>query len=616
MLLRDPSLPATFSGDPGLQNGDLPPDWYALTTPDWSQTAILFADLVESVRLMELDEVGVVMRWRHFVAWVTKDLLPACQGRMVKSLGDGFLLEFKQVHDAVKAAHRLHIGIQAFNRGATQERCMWLRVGVHLTRVLRDDTDLYGSGVNLGARIAASARPGQTVVSAAARARIVPALDGAIQDLGECYLKNLEGTHRLFSVAAPSKSEVLSVRAGTQFAGLKPRIALAPMQLAEGSDQSQAAASTLTDHLIASLSQSDQWAVTSRLSIGALGERQLDRADLAALLNVQYLLCSSLHGREGGHRLQVSLYEHASRQTIWEDEQPLDIRAVLADAAALGSTVAADLSMAIIKRQINLSHKAALPTLAGYTLFLSAISRLHSLGQSDMHSARSMFEHLVDRYPRAPEARVWLAKWHFLQVAQVTASDVGDAVRRARAELDRARELDPDHALAWALSGHLSAYADGDLLTAEDSLRHALKSGPNESLTSLFLAQLYADTDRGADAVRAVEAAHRLSPLDPMGYYYLLFAASAYSSAGRHDEALRFTRESLRLNTVHLSSWVQLIIDLVLTERMDEARDSARHYLVLRPAASVARYRDRHAGKGNAIAERNAQALVTAGLPW
>jgi len=584
--------------------------------PAWERSVIVFVDVVESVRLMQLDEAGVIQRWRRFVADVAADILPPSQGRLVKSLGDGMLLEFVGVPAAVSAAHAMQAWIQRGNSGHAPALALWLRMGVHVAQVIRDQLDLYGSGVNLGARIAAAARPGEVLVSAEARDQLVPELDGDIEDMGECYLKHVEGTQRLFRVKPLLARHAWRPENSTPTPTLRPTIAVAPMRLAEGATIPGGLAAALADNLVAALARAPQWVVTSRLSTAALNGRPLDTTAMARVLGVQYLVSCTLQSHGDAVEVRTDIFEAATRQNVWQGARRATVAELLTPEDTLTQGITHDVSTALLKRQISLAHDTALPTLAGYTLLLSAIASLHSLGAQDMHRSRTMLEHLAERHPRAPEAQVWLAKWHFLQIAQATSADRPDTVRRARAQLDRALAEAPGHALALALSGHMAAYVDGDMARAESWLTQAVQAGPNESLASLFLAQLLVNTGRAPEAVLAVEHATALSPLDPLGYYYDVFAASAYSAAGRHEEALAMAQRSLRQNTLHLSTWVQLIIEQVLTGRLEESRASASRYLVMRPAASVRHYLENHAARALPLARRNADALLQAGLPW
>lgn len=582
------------------------------TDEAWEDRVIAFVDVVESVRLMAQDERGTIARWRALVQHTRATLLAQHGGRIVKSLGDGMLLEFDRVSEAVAVAHALHAWLDDTGRERSDRERMALRIGVHCARVFRDEHDLYGSDVNVGARIAASAEPGQTRISAAACAQLLPAIDGEPVDLGEVYLKHVERTVRLFALRRPGSAEPVRLpRAPT----LGPRIGVTPFTV-DAPGLVAAWGLAVSDQLVQTMARSAGWAVASRLSTSALQGRRVDSATAARLLDVDYLVTGLIGSAPGGLEIRYRVIERQSGLPVHEGAQPWRPgERRLHDDASL-QALALSVAHAVLDRQVHLAAESMLPTLSAHTLLLGAVARLHSLGRDDMRAAQEMLDHLADRHPRAAEVPAWLAKAHFLQIAQVTDGDTDAALRRARGQLHRALNLDPQHGLALALEGHLLAYAEGDVGAACEALAAAVQAAPNEPLAHLFRAQALADSGQPEAAVRSAETASALSPLDPMAYYHHIFLASAYSAAGRHDDALRHTRRSLELNTLHLSSWVQLIVDLALASRMDEARAAASHYRVMRPGASVKRYLDHHAGRDQALGRRNAQALVEAGIPW
>lgn len=161
--------------------------------------AVLVVDLVESVRLMAQDEIGVVTRWQGFLRFAHQKI-GANTGRLVKHLGDGLLAEFDRCGDAVMTAHQLHRYFDAYNATASAELHMLLRAGVNATHLYADEHDVYGHGVNLAARVTSLAPPGGTAVTASVRDALVDGLHGRIEDQGESMLKHWPGPVRTWCV--------------------------------------------------------------------------------------------------------------------------------------------------------------------------------------------------------------------------------------------------------------------------------------------------------------------------------------------------------------------------------------------------------------------------------
>jgi len=164
--------------------------------------ALVVLDVVESVRLMEADEAGFIDRWRRFVRLARHGILPLHGGRMRKSLGDGLLLEFGDVTSALHAAEALVEAALACEHPGRPDLAMRLRVGVHQAQYVADELDIYGTGVNVAARLAQAAGPGDILLTAAVRDRLPHKLRRALEDLGPCSLRHVSRPVHVFRVPA------------------------------------------------------------------------------------------------------------------------------------------------------------------------------------------------------------------------------------------------------------------------------------------------------------------------------------------------------------------------------------------------------------------------------
>jgi adenylate cyclase len=584
------------------------PEAWLLPELTRARRAIVVVDVVESVRLMQEDETGFIERWRRFVGEVVVEVLPRHGGRLVKSLGDGLLLEFGDIRAAVNAAQRLHERAAGGNRTHAGNGALTLRAAVHVADVVIDALDIYGAGVNLTARLASLAQGGQTVLSVEVKEALIEGIDVRAKDLGECYVKHLDKPVRAFVVLDDAPAVAPLARPS----GLRPHLVVLPLTC---SSSDAPVAAVLTDDLVRTLASSGQWTVMSRLSTSMLAGAGVDELAVTQRLSPDFLLTGACTQDGDAVELSLSLRDTRSQQVVCSGVQRGRVQTALAGEHRLVSALCASVAEAVLTQQLRLARTAALPNLPGYALMLAAVALTHRLGADDFIRAQSLLESLTERHPRSPEARAWAAMWHFLQVAQRRTDNTQQSLAQAEQHLSRALDEEPAHALALALSGHLSLYGKLDANAALPRLQAAVVAGPNESLAWLFLANALGATGQGLAAVAAIDTARGLSPMDPLGYYYEIFAASAYSAAGRHEQALAFAQRSIDANAMHLSSWVQLIIEQVLTNRMDDARQTAQHYLAMRPMASVQRFLDTHVARGTPLARRDADALLLAGLP-
>ena len=193
----------------------------------WQRRALLIVDLVESVRLIRRDEAGVVGRWCALVEDTRTRVLPAHGGRLVKSLGDGMLLDFPSVRQAAAAAFDLLARLPRFNEVLDPALRMHLRMGCHVAAVAVTDVDLFGDGPNLAQRLCTLAGPGQLVASAAACDELLDGVDGLLEDMGECYVKHYDEPVRAYRVRP---LDAASAGPADPLAGvdLRPGIAVVP----------------------------------------------------------------------------------------------------------------------------------------------------------------------------------------------------------------------------------------------------------------------------------------------------------------------------------------------------------------------------------------------------
>jgi tetratricopeptide (TPR) repeat protein len=240
---------------------------------------------------------------------------------------------------------------------------------------------------------------------------------------------------------------------------------------------------------------------------------------------------------------------------------------------------------------------------------------MHRLGRYDFERARELLDAVIERAPRHPDAFAWLAKWHILRAHQGWSDDPLRSQAQARDVAQRALDRDGRCGLALTIAGMVKVYFERDLDEGEQLYRQALDANPSDALAWLLKGTLHGFRGEGEAAVEDTRRALRLSPLDPMRYYYDALAASAAASAGMYGEAIELATRSLRANRMHASTLRVLAISYSMTDQMELARPVVERLLTLEPGFSVTRFLDRAPGAGFDIGRRFAQALARAGVP-
>jgi adenylate cyclase len=579
-----------------------------------ARRAIVVVDVVESVRLMLAHEDDFIDRWRRFVAEIRTEVLPMLGGRMVKSLGDGMLWEFETVIGAVHATQEAHRRIRAFNMGCEPSSELHLRAGVHDADVVIDEVDVYGAGVNLAARLATLAGPDEIVISPEARDALVPGLDVDIEDLGNCYLKHFAEPQRAYR-AGPLGSHSVMWSGSAVGSTQEVSIAIIPFAADGNVEHAPFLGDALADDLIAQLSRLRQLHVVSRLSTAVFRDRTLDLNTIARALSCQYMVHGTCAVAGDKLRVRAQLVDCQSQSVLWADAIDGSVVEVLSGASPVVDRLTQEICRALVEAEVHRSVTSPLPSLQSYTILLGAIAMMHRLSLRDFHRSREMLLYLCDRHPRATAPRAWLGKWHVMRVAQGWSPDrVADA-QQARSIVAQALDLEPEHSLALAIDGLVCAYISKDLVTAAQRYSASIRSNPNESLAWLFQSALHTYDDHGDLAVECAMRAQRLSPLDPMKYYYDNFTSTAKLSANDYEGAIEFGKRSLHANCTHGATLRILAIAQVHANRMDEARKTIAELLAVEPGFSVSKFLERYPGAAAPHTARYADALRAAGLP-
>jgi len=574
---------------------------------------VLVVDVAESVRLMEESEEDTISRWRSIVENITSNVLPPRSGRLVKSLGDGMLVDFARVDDAVKAAFEIQSACIQANRGVAPGRQMLLRMGMQVGELTADELDVYGRGVNLAARLAGLAGPGEIIISAGVRDQLTPVLDADIEDLGECYLKHIKDPVRAYRMGPPGPRPVIDP---AHFApDLRPTIAVIPFACRGADGQHQVLGEVLADDVISALSHTTDLNVISRLSTTVFGGRSASLAEISTYLHATYILSGAYRTSADRLVLTLELAESKSGRVVWASELKGRISSVLTSNSELVDKVVAQASAAIIAREVERAQTQALPTLESYTLLVGAITLMHRLSIKDFERSHQMLETLIERVPRQAVPRAWLAKWHVLKVQQGWSTDPRADAQLALQCTKRALDSDENCFLALTIDGLVHTNLLKRLDIALGRYEHALRVNPNDSLAWLLKGTLHAFKGEGEFAVKATQRALRLSPLDPHRYFYDSLAATAELSAGHYEKSIELALRSLRSNRTHTSTLRAMAISQWQLGLGDDARKTVAELLRLEPTLTITGYLERNPSSGFETGKIWSNALRAAGVP-
>jgi adenylate cyclase len=586
----------------------------ALENPEWVVRTLLFVDIVESVRLMEENESDTVRRWRVLVRRVDQEILPRHRGRLVKSLGDGLLLEFGDAPLAIKAAFAILVACSDINDGVPQDQHILVRQGAHVGHLLADEHDVYGVGVNLAARLTTLAGPGEIVVSADVRDQLTPVLDADIEDLGACYLKHVHQPVRAYRVGSPGPCPVIAP-GPVSTPQLHPTIAIVPFSERSGGSENRVIGEILADEIISALSRSSELNVISRLSTTVFHGRDISVEEIGRYLTANYVLSGYYRKVVSKFRINLELASSSSLTIIWSESIMCSAPALISGKDGAIASIVTAVSMAIMTRELDLAKSQPLPTVESYTLLMGAIALMHRLSAQDFDRSRQMLQALTERMPRQAVPWAWMAKWHVLRVQQGWTDDPGVDAQLALDCGRRALEVDPHCSLALVMMGFAYTNLLKQFDTGKEHYDLAIRVNPNDGMAWLLKGTLLAFKDEGRLAVQHTQRALKLSPLDPHRYFYDALAATAALSAGQYKRAIELAKRSLRANRTHTSTFRALAISQWQLGEREDARRTVAELLKLEPSLTIARYRERHPSRGYETGRIWSSALQGAGVP-
>ena len=507
--------------------------------------AIMFTDLVGFTRLGQRDEEAALhLRKEHQV--LVRPLFAAHGGREVKTLGDGFLVEFPSAVESVRCAVAIQEAVALRNTLPDSKERIDLRIGIHLGDVVEEGDDIVGDAVNVASRIEPLAAPGGVCVSGSVYDQVRNKVQIPLEKLGPRTLKNVEFPVDIYRVVTSTETKPAASPATDAASSL--RVAVLPFANVSPEAKDEYFADGLTDELISQLSRIPSLRVIARSSVLRYKATPKSTREVAEDLGVRLVLEGSV--RKAGNRLRITaeLVDPRLEEHIWSSQydRPLD------DIFSIQEDIAGRIATAIAGHLSSLGVTTVMPfvrlapdtqNMEAYTHYLRGRKILGEKGsEATIRQALTFFEAAVRLDPKFSRARVGTAEC-LLWLGGEGAVPFAESLHRALQELRVALEQNPNLAEAHSvLSGLL--LGEDDILGSEREARRALELNPSLSDAYRWLAQIAAGDGRVDEAVRLLEAAQRIDPVD---VNILAFLGRMYVYAGRERDALEHWERTLPL---------------------------------------------------------------------
>jgi TolB-like protein len=572
--------------------------------------AILAADVAGYSRLMGIDEEGTLMALKACRRDLFDPKIAEHRGRIVKTTGDGVLVEFVSAVDAMRCAMEIQRAMAERNIATAEDRRVEFRIGINVGDIIRDEGDIYGDGVNIAARVESLASPGTICISDNAYQQVRGKLAFDVGDMGEQQLKNIAQPVRVYSVrhAGAAAHPILALPD-------KPSIAVLPFQNMSGDPEQDYFADGMVEEIITALSRMGWLFVIARNSTFTYKNRAVDVKQVGRELGVRYVLEGSVRKAADRVRITGQLIDAATGGHLWAER----FDGTLENIFDLQDHVAASVVGAIAPKleQVEIERAKRKPTdrLDAYDFFLRGIAKLHEGNKTANDEALRLFYRAIERDPQYASACGMAAYCYAWRRANgwmtEPARELGEAARLAT----RAVELGRDDPIALCWGGFALARALGDLDRGGAFIDQALALNPNLAAAWGFSGRVRVYRGELELAIEHLARAMRLSPRDPEIYGFQGSTAYAHFFAGRIDEASTWAETAMRENANFLPVTAIAAASHALAGQKEKANAAMARLRQIDPKLRLTTLKDEFTFRRAEDIALLAEGLRMAGLP-
>jgi TolB-like protein len=527
-------------------------------------TAILAADVVGYSRLVAQDEPATL---RQFAATVDEVFDPAVKshhGRVVKTMGDGLLVEFGSVVEALQCALDVQHAMQT--RNAKAQRRMEFRIGINAGDVVAEKGDIFGEGVNIASRLETLADPAGICISERVHEDVLGRVKAKFEDIGDQHLKNMDRPVHAFRVVmehSPAPQSPLALPD-------KPSLAVLPLLNMSEDPAQEYFADAIAEDLLTALSRWRAFFVIARNSSFIYKGRAIDVRKVGQELGIRYVLEGSV--RKVGERVRITaqLLDATNGAHLWAERFDRQLVDILALQDEITTQVAQAIEPALLQSEnIRLSHKS-LKDYTAFDCYQRGMWHLNKVSRDGYVAAVELFREAIARDPQMSFGFVGLSRILYGGATFYGWSErPDDDLKASHQAAARAIELDPNDACAhFAFAG--AALYLGQHVTALDAAQRAIALNPNFALAYQRYGQVLIYCGRPAEAIEPIERCIRHSPFDPQLGSILALLAHARYQAKDYEEATVHARAAIQHDFA--AGYAVLAASLARLGRIEEAR--------------------------------------------
>jgi TolB-like protein/class 3 adenylate cyclase len=574
--------------------------------------AILAADVAGYSRLIEADEEATLSRLKALRAELIDPKIALHRGRIVKTTGDGLLVEFASVVDALRCAAEMQAALAEGNAAVPPDHRIEFRIGINMRDIVVENGDIFGDGVNVAARLESLAEPGGICVSARVQEDAAGRLDLAFEGMGEQALKNIARPVRAYRVVTSGGSALPQMSSGLALPD-KPSIAVLPFANMSGDPDQEYFADGMVEEIITALSRIRWLFVIARNSTFTYKGRAVDVKQIGRELGVRYVLEGSV--RKGGNRVRITaqLIDATNGAHLWADRFDGLLEEVFELQDEVAISVAGVIEPTLRQSEIERARRKRPDSLDAYDLYLRALPYAFAAMPEDADKALALLGKAIELEPDFAAAHAMIAWCHEQRYLRG-----GMQEETKNAALHHARHAiaaGGDDAAALATAGFVIAVAGRDFETALTAFDRSFALSGSSALALSFSSIVRAWKGDDAIAVEQANRALRLSPFDPWLYMPYIGLAYAHFAAGRFEETIAAASLATQSNPRFSVPQILHAAALGSLDRSEDAETVVQRLMELQPGITVATaiLSARYVNPKNIAALENA--LRRAGLP-
>ena len=546
--------------------------------------AILAADVAGYSRLIGADESGTLQALKAIRAELIDPAIAAHNGRLVKTTGDGLLVEFGSVVDALRCATEVQAGMAERNATVTADKRIEFRIGINMGDIVVEDGDIFGDGVNVAARLEGLAEPGGICVSARVQEDAAGKLDLAFEDLGEQTLKNIARPVRAYKIATGAVSATAQDTPALPLPD-KPSVAVLPFTNMSADPDQEFFADGIAEDIITALSRYPSLFVIARNSSFTYKGRAVEVRQVGRELGVRYVLEGSLRKSESRIRVTAQLVEAEAGKHVWSERYDRDLANIFAVQDEISEAVTIAIAPAIAEAELQRALRKPPGSLDAWAAYLRGLWHLGKFAAEDNALAEKFFREAVDLDP------TFAGGYRGLGYAQFQAAMSGFQKRSlpevqssAEALVRRAVGLDGADAEARTSLGEMLLYR-GDHEGALAEAERALAMSPNLASGHGWRGAALIFSGRAEEGLASVARSIRLDPRDPLLVLRLNHLAVGLYLAHEYEAATEAARRGIRSNPDFPSTYRWVAAALGQLGRLEDAKAALEKAIAVAPVS-------------------------------